>query len=218
MMGASDDEEQWVYDGPQHLVVLTESYWLADTACTQAFYQAVTGENRSKFQGAERPVERVSRVDAQEFLEQLNEKVSDLELELPTEAQWEYACRAGTTTPFFFGENITTDQVNFDGTKPYNGGVIGEYRAETIEVKSLPCNGWGLYQMHGNIREWCRDWFGEYSAKPEIDPLGPATSRHRMCRGGCWSNNGKLCRSASRRWPETEYRHFRIGFRLACKR
>ena len=172
MMGSPEGEPERRDNERQHEVMLAESYWLADTACTQKLWQAVTDKNPSHFKGDERPVEKVSWKDVQKFIRQLNKKISGLELSLPTEAQWEYACRAGTITPFFFGENISTDQVNYDGNSPYADGEKGEYRKETFDVKDLPCNDWGLYQMHGNVWEWCSDWFDDYSNEVMIDPAG----------------------------------------------
>ncbi|MDU9048740.1 MAG: formylglycine-generating enzyme family protein [Candidatus Electrothrix sp. Rat3] len=216
MMGSPDNEpKRWEKEGPQHEVILTESYWLADTACPQALWKAVTGNNPSRFKGAERPVERVSWEDVQKFMVQLNKENPGLELDLPSEAQWEYACRAGTSTPFSFGADITPEHVNYDGNFPYADGEKGEYREETVDVKDLPCNDWGLYQMHGNVWEWCRDWFGDYSDEIAIDPAGPSEGRDRVCRGGSWFLIARYCRSAYRSWFEPGYRINWFGFRLA---
>jgi formylglycine-generating enzyme required for sulfatase activity len=216
MMGSPKGEpERMDREGPRHEVVLSESFWLADTACTQALWQAVIGKNPSHFKGDERPVEQVSWEDVQQFIGQLNKATPGLELSLPTEAQWEYACRAGTTTPFFFGNNITTDQVNYHGDHPYTDGEKGEYREETVDVKELPCNDWGLYQMHGNVWEWCQDWFGEYSDEVAIDPVGASEGRFRVCRGGSWFGHGRHCRSAHRFRGPPGNRIDGLGFRLA---
>ncbi|XCN72289.1 MAG: formylglycine-generating enzyme family protein [Candidatus Electrothrix aestuarii] len=144
MMGSPKDEPERDNDETLHQVTLSEDFWLGATTVTQELWQAVTGENPSEFKGAQRPVERVSWEDAQRFMEQLNKEIPGLELELPTEAQWEYACRAGTVTPFFFGGKVSTDQVNYDGNYPYGDGEKGEYRKETVDVKDLPCNDWGI--------------------------------------------------------------------------
>ncbi len=216
LMGSLEDEpERMEREGPQHEVVLTESYWLADTACPQALWQAVTNKNPSHFKGDERPVEEVSWEDVQGFMNQLNKKIPGLDLDLPTEAQWEYACRAGTITPFFFGDNISTDQVNYDGNHPYADGEKGEYREETVDVKDLPCNDWGLYQMHGNVWEWCSDWFGDYSNEVAIDPVGPSEGRLRVFRGGSWFSYGRHCRSAFRNSITPVNRSYYLGFRLS---
>ncbi|MCP4702684.1 MAG: formylglycine-generating enzyme family protein, partial [Gammaproteobacteria bacterium] len=157
MMGSPESEAKRDDDEHLHEVTLTRGFWLAETACTQALWQAIMGENPSHFKGEEKPVERVSWEDAQKFILQLNEEKPGLALKLPSEAEWEYACRAGTDTPFWFGDNITPEQVNYDGNYPYAGGKKGRYRKETVDVKALPCNSYGLYQMHGNVWEWCAD-------------------------------------------------------------
>ena len=110
--------------------------------------------------------------------------------QLPTEAQWEYACRAGTVTPFSFGETITPERVNYDGTMPYAEGKKGGCQEKTVAVKALPANPWGLYEMHGNVWEWCADWYDDLSVMPIIDPLGSDTGSSRVLRGGSWSNYG----------------------------
>ena len=135
-------------------------------------------------------------------------------LTLPPESQWEYACRAGTKTPFSFGETISPDQVNFDGNHPYGDSPKGEYREETVEVKSLSANRWGLYEMHGNVWEWCSDWYAEYSPEPQIDPTGPATGSYRVMRGGGWDYGARGVRSAFRYWFAPGDRSSDLGFRL----
>ncbi len=215
MMGSPEDESERDDDETQHQVTLTEGFWLGATTVTQELWEAVTGENPSEFKGAQRPVEQVSWEEAQKFMAQLNKEVPGLALALPTEAQWEYACRAGTITPFFFGENISTDQVNYDGNRPYADGEKGEYRKETVDVKALPCNDWGLYQMHGNVYEWCRDWYADYPAGSVVDPVGPDSGRLRVFRGGSWDGFGGYCRSAYRNRLEPGVRDFTHGFRLS---
>ncbi|MCI5126102.1 MAG: hypothetical protein D3925_16925, partial [Candidatus Electrothrix sp. AR5] len=120
--------------------------------------------------------------------------------------------------PFSFGMNIAPDQVNYNGNYPYAGNEKGAYREETVEVRALPCNVWGLYQMHGNVREYCRDWHGDYPKEPVIDPDGAVTGRYRACRGGSWFGYGRFCRSAYRDRDEPDSRNYTLGFRLACKR
>ncbi len=141
--------------------------------------------------------------------------MSGLRFRLPTEAQWEYACRAGTRTPFSFGENITTDQVNYNGNLPYNGGANGVFRRKTVDVKSLPCNAWGLYQMHGNVQEWCQDWYGNYPSETVTDPEGPGSGTHRLL---AWRlvfprRQGRRC--AYRVGGKPGYRVFNTGFRFS---
>ncbi len=215
LMGSPESEAGRDDDERQHPVSLTQGYWLADTACTQALWQAGMGNNPSRFKGDDRPVEMVSWDDAQGFIKKLNQAISDLNIRLPTEAEWEYACRAGTQTPFWFGDNITPEQVNYDGNYPYPGGKKGQYRKQTVDVKDLPCNAWGLYQMHGNVWEWCQDWFGDYSAEAVTDPSGPDSGGYRVLRGGSWDSLGRYVRSASRDWFTPADRYVSIGFRLA---
>ncbi len=187
MMGSPDDESERSNNEAHHEVTLTRGFWLADTACTQALWQAVMKDNPSKFKGEEHPVERIPWKDCQTFLEQINLFLPGFNLGLPTEAQWEYACRAGTRTPFSFGRTISTEQANFKGNYPYAGGKKGEYRKTTVPVKALSCNDWGLYQMHGNVYEWCRDWYGDYDLGHLLDPEGPDTGEGRLLRGGSWN-------------------------------
>jgi len=136
---------------------------------------------------------------------------------LPTEAEWEYACRAGTTTPFNTGNNITTDQANYDGYYPYNGNAKGEYRGKTTPVGNFAPNALGLYDMHGNLQEWCWDWYDSryYSSNPANDPTGPmVTGSNRVSRGGYWGSYGQGLRSAYRGDSTPSYRNYGIGFRL----
>ncbi|MER2603391.1 MAG: formylglycine-generating enzyme family protein, partial [Candidatus Competibacter phosphatis] len=159
LMGSPEDEPERSSDeGPRHWVTLSRGFWLADSACTQALWQAVMGSNPSAFkENAQRPVEQVSWNDVQGFLRRLEALLPGCRADLPTEAEWEYACRAGAETPFSFGEQITPEQVNYNGEHPYAGGKKGLYRQQTVPVKSLPPNAWGLYEMHGNVDEWCAD-------------------------------------------------------------
>jgi len=207
--GRDDDE------GPQHAVTISRGFWMADTACTQALWQAVMGENPSRFKGDKCPVEQVSWDDAQAFLDRLDERLPGLGLRLPSEGEWEYACRAGTTTPFSFGSNITAEQVNYNGKYPYGGGKTGPFRGETVPVASLPANPWGLYEMHGNVREWCADGQRRYGSKEVTDPLGPTkTGAVRVLRGGSWFSFARNVRSASRNALDPGDRIY-IGFRCA---
>jgi formylglycine-generating enzyme required for sulfatase activity len=214
-MGSPDEEAERMDNETRNEVILGQGFWLADTACTQALWEAIMGTSPSHFKGAERPVGQVSWDDAVAFIERLNEKAAGLDVRLPTEAEWEYACRAGTQTPFWFGANISTDQVNYDGNYPYAGGPKGESRGETVEVKALPCNGWGLYQMHGNVLEWCADWYGDYPKDTVTDPMGPEMGGGRVLRGGSWSDSAGSVRSARRVSGAPGDRLSYVGFRLA---
>jgi formylglycine-generating enzyme required for sulfatase activity len=225
MMGSADDEpERGGDEGPQHEVRLTEGFWLADTACTQALWLAVVGgSNPAHFKDdLENPVESIDIAAIDIFLGRLGGTLpGQPQALLPTEAQWEYACRAGTTTPFSFGEQITLEQVNYNGRLPYENpkqpGHPGFDRRATVAVKSLPPNGWGLYQMHGNVWEWCADDLGNYSAEAKQDPQGPADSPSRALRGGSWRNGAGWARSAYRDHGLRGYAWLDGGFRFALR-
>ena len=217
LMGSPQDEPQ-SYDNehPRHRVILTQGYWLADTACTQALWQAAMGENPSDFQDApENPVENVSWDDVQGFLEHLG-KLTGIKAELPSEAQWEYACRAGTATPFWWGERLTVRDANYDGSLPYNDGEKGEWRQRTLPVKMFRPNPWGLWQVHGNVYEWCRDGLRTYAETVAVDPEGPPEGG-RALRGGSWIFFGRSLRAAYRidGPPGLRYRYF--GFRFLLR-
>lgn len=215
LMGSPQNEPQRSEDELQHHVTLTKGFWIADTPVTQALWQVVKGENPSRFPGEERPVENVSWDDAQAFIDKVNRLKAELKLCLPTEAQWEYACRAGTATPFSWGDQIDSSLINFDGNYPYNNGRKSEYREQTVDIKALPCNDWGLYQMHGNVLEWCQDWYGEYPVELVTDPQGPESGAGRVLRGGSWISDGGHCRSAYRDYGDPASRYDYLGFRLA---
>ena len=133
---------------------------------------------------------------------------------LPTEAEWEYACRAGTTTPFHTGNNLTTSQANFNGNYPYNNQAKGEYREKPMPVGSFSPNAWGLYDMHGNVFEWCSDWYGVYPEEAQTHPAGPAKGSLHVRRGGSWGYFARDCRSAFRNSRDTYRRSGGIGFRI----
>ena len=141
-------------------------------------------DNPSRFKGENRPAERVSWDDVRIFNVTLNQMKPELKLYLPTEAQWEYACRAGSTTPFCRGEQINSELVNFTGTAPYNMAKKVSIEKSTVDVRSFHQNNWGLWQMHGNVAEWCQDWFGKYQTEPVIDPFGLDTGGTRVLCGG----------------------------------
>ncbi|PWC96020.1 hypothetical protein TSO5_08890 [Azospirillum sp. TSO5] len=218
LMGSREDEpERYDDEGPQHLVTLSRGYWLFDTACTQALWRAVMGKNPSHFKGNDRhPVDNVSWHDVQGFLRRLNARVPGLDLCLPTEAQWEHACRAGTTTPFSFGSAITHEQVNCNGNHPYADGPKGPFRQSTVPVGSLPPNPWGLYEMHGNLWEWCADGQRNYTAEPATDPRGPeSVVAERVRRGGSWDGGARNARAARRSGGHPDAHYSGIGFRCA---
>ncbi len=215
-MGSPPDEAERGGAEWLHEVTLSRGYWLADTACTQAFWQAVWPVNPSHFQDhPQNPVENVSWHDAQGFIAELNRRLPGLQARLPSEAEWEYACRAGTTTAFSCGDQLTTEQANYHGAYPCVGGERGLYRQRTVPVASLPPNPWGLYEMHGNVWEWCADWYEEYPTAAQIDPRGPPFGKMRVLRGGTWSDPARYARSANRSRIEAAYRPRSSGFRIA---
>ncbi|MEM1009044.1 MAG: formylglycine-generating enzyme family protein, partial [Myxococcota bacterium] len=217
LMGSPDDEIDRQDRETQHPVILTQGFWLFDTTVTQELWQAVMDNNPSHFKGDNRPVERVSWNEAQKFIQTLNKTLGQrqIELRLPNEAQWEYACRAGTQTAFSFGDNITPEQVNYNGNHPYADGEKGNYREETIPVKSFSCNAWGLYQMHGNVWEWCDDWYGAYPTELQTNPTGATEGKYKVLRGGSWIDHAQYVRSACRiRYGPAERVGY-IGFRCA---
>ncbi|MFQ5559340.1 MAG: formylglycine-generating enzyme family protein [Nitrospinota bacterium] len=202
MMGSPETEKGRFGNEEEHEVVLTSGYWLADTPCTQELWAAVMGENPARFKGKSLPVETVNWTDARNFLDRINSKVSGLNLRLPSEAEWEYACRAGTATAFSFGDSISKKKANFSGQ-------------QTLPVKNFKSNSWGLYDMHGNVWEWCEDWYADYEKGPVFNPLGPAKGSYRVFRGGGWSVNARRVRSACRCNLEPESRYYFLGFRFA---
>jgi formylglycine-generating enzyme required for sulfatase activity len=138
---------------------------------------------------------------------------------LPTEAEWEYACRAGTTTPFAFGETISSDDVNFKATVVYGDGEKGVYRARPVAADGMTPNDWGIIGMHGNVQEWCSDWYDQdyYEKSPKVDPTGPATGRMKALRGGSYVTHPQYCRSAHRFGASPGHKFMSIGFRVVCE-
>jgi sulfatase modifying factor 1 len=174
------------------------------------------GENPRPFHDKpNNPVEMVSWNDTQVFIKCLNGMFPDLAARLPTEAEWEYACRSGTTGPFSFGDKITWEQVNSDALHISADGTKRMNQQETVSVKSLPPNAWGLYQMHGNVWEWCADWYQDYTPEAAIDPTGPKVGSLRVIRGGSFGDSSLFVRSACRSMIKPDNYNFQIGFRLA---
>ena len=236
MMGSPEDELGRQDDEVQHQVTLTQGYWLGKYEVTQAQYEAVMGKNPSCYKGADLPVEQVSWNDAVKFCEWLTAQEraagrlpEGYEYTLPTEAQWEYACRAGTTTAFNNGTNIPTMLQRTDRPCPnldplawygYNSGEYnsaGNYtgNGKTFPVGQKQPNAWGLYDMHGNVWEWCLDWYGSYPSSAVTDPKGPATGSDRVLRGGSWDYGANGCRSANRFDRNPDNYNYIGGFRVA---
>jgi formylglycine-generating enzyme required for sulfatase activity len=210
-MGSPETEpDRHSDEGPQHLVTISRPFYVSAYPVTQEQYEAVTGHNPSHFKqgtggGPAHPVESVSWYDAMEFCRRLSSRFEEREVGrsyyLPTEAEWEYACRAGTLTPFAFGQSLSSLQANFNGENPYGNAPRGPFRQQTTPVGSFQPNAFGLFDMHGNVWEWCTDFYGAtyYGMAPERDPLGPRSGDRRVMRGGNWNSaGGKNCRSARR--------------------
>jgi len=203
------------YDGekPPHQVTI-KPFYLGKYPVTQAQWQTLMGNNPSRFKGENRPVENVNWKDAVEFC-QLSALTAGETYRLPSEAEWEYACRAGTTTPFYFGETITSDLVNSDGNYPYGSDPKGTYREETTEVGQFPPNAFGLYDMHGNVWEWCADTYHDsYQGAPIDGSVWEKGGENRVLRGGSWNSNADSCRAAERDWKDPNYGDDDVGFRV----
>jgi formylglycine-generating enzyme required for sulfatase activity len=214
VMGSPKQEAERSYDETQHKVTLTKGFYMGVHLVTQEQWLDVTGNNPSKFKGEKNlPVERVSWNDCQEFIKKLREK-DKKPYRLPSEAEWEYACRAGTKTPFHFGDTISTDQVNYIGNFVYGDGKKGVYREKTMPIGSFPANAFGLHDMHGNLWEWCQDWYGDYPANDVVDPHGPENGEHRVVRGGSWGSVPQFCRSAYRYGHGPGRRYLDFGLRV----
>ena len=229
LMGSPEGEsERFDDEGPQHEVTLG-AFFMAQTPITQAQWRTVAAWQKlerdlkpdpAKFKGSNRPVERVSWHDALEFCRRLSQRTGR-RYGLPSEAQWEYACRAGSTTPFHFGATLTPDLANYDGNDVYGKGPKGTYRKQTTDVASFPANGWGLHDMHGNVWEWCEDhWHDSYHFAPGDDQpwLIPAAVDEvpRLLRGGSWHSNPWVCRSAYRNHYHPDLAGIYVGFRVVC--
>ena len=239
MMGSPESEEGRDNDEAQQQITV-DDFYMGKYEVTQEQWQAIMGNNPSRFdKGGKYPVETFSWDDCQEFCEKMSEKTG-LTFTLPTEAQWEYACRAGTTTPFYYGETLSTDIANYYGNSVYGQGKKGIYRQETTEVGSFPANGFGLYDMHGNVWEWCQDddqknyqadknifyqAVNKVTANPVMLVSASFTpniivtnhSQYKAAKGGYWGSFLNACRSASRNGFKMRDLHsYGFGFRIVC--
>jgi formylglycine-generating enzyme required for sulfatase activity len=220
LMGSPENESERRDDeSPQHQVTVP-SFFMGKYPLTQAQYQAIMGNNPSYFKGNNRPVETVSWDDAVRFCQKLSQRTGK-NYRLPSEAEWEYACRAGTKTPFSFGDNITTDLVNYNGNYPYKSAPKGEYREQTTDVgtfpPTFPPNAFGLYDMHGNVWEWCEDdWHENYIDAPTDGSAwnSQSGSNTKLLRGGSWNYYARDCRSAARGRYSRDFRLSLYGFRV----
>ncbi|CAD5928663.1 Formylglycine-generating enzyme [Planktothrix tepida] len=211
MMGSPEDDTE----KPIHPVNIA-AFSMAKYPITQAQWQAIMGNNPSSFKGANRPVECVTWYQAQEFCQRLSQKTGKT-YRLPSEAEWEYACRAGTTTPFHFGETITVDLANYDANDSYASAPTGTYRQQTTDVGSFPPNAFGLYDMHGNVWEWCADpWRSNYNGAPRDGSVWQlcGNTQNRVLRGGSWYTHPRECRSANRCGIKSNAGLSNFGFRV----
>ena len=235
LMGSPEDEEgRSENEGPEHEVTITKAFYLGVYAVTQGEYEAVMGTNPSHFsatgngkyrvEGLETvrfPVENVSHADGMRFCEKLSAMEGENEegwtYRLLTEAEWEYACRGGTgSSPFHSGNSLSSVQANFYGNYPYGGAAKGPHLKRTCEVGSYTPNGYGLYDMHGNLWEWNSDWYDEdyYLKVNNRDPKGPQSGTSRVLRGGSWCNGAVNCRAAYRNWYDPAARSYHCSFRV----
>jgi sulfatase modifying factor 1 len=218
-MGSSTTEVGRGKNETRHTVTLTEGYWLGKHEVTQSQWEKVMGDNPSDYKGGDKPVERVSWHDVTSFCEKLTEQESKawrlpagMSYQLPTEAQWEYACLAGTRTAYAFGDELTAKNVN----SAHDGG-FGAGLQRTDNVGEYPANPWGFHDMHGNVREWCADWYGDYPTGAVSDPVGPAVGSGRVKRGGALYHTAFRARSADRCELHFSFNRPTLGFRLSLR-
>jgi formylglycine-generating enzyme required for sulfatase activity len=215
MMGSPENEPERLEDERQHSVTISRPFYIGATLVTSDEYQAVTGAKSAHSRKDETPAE-VDWPDAVRFCEALTRNTGR-KFRLPTEAEWEYCCRAGTTTPFYTGATISTDQANFDGKFVYPGGKPGIYRHGPTPVRTFAPNAWGLYDMHGNAFEWCSDWYGPYAEGAATDPQGPSQGSDRVIRGGKYGSGPRYVRSASRYSYNPKNSSVVFGFRIVME-
>jgi formylglycine-generating enzyme required for sulfatase activity len=230
LMGSPPDEKGRGDDEEQHEVEITRPFYLGIHEVTQAQYEQVMDANPAFFTkghdgGPDHPVESVSWQDAKDFCDKLSalgkERAAKRVYRLPTEAEWEYACRGGAreNTPCHFGTSLSSTQANFNGNFPYGDAPKGRSLERTTPVGSYPPNGFGLFDMHGNVWEWCADWYDKdyYRNSPKKDPQGPLEKTgRRVLRGGSWRDYGGNCRAANRDWNDPAGHVVNVGFRVVC--
>lgn len=215
MMGSPVDEPGRADDEGLHRVTISKPFYIQTTEVTQAQWKNVMGDEPSNFRDCgDCPVELVSWEEAQKFIQRLNQVEGTEKYRLPTEAEWEYASRAGTATPFHTGYCISTDQANYDGNKPISCCPSGKNRQKPAKAGGLPPNPWGVYDMNGNVWEWCQDWKGAYPTGHVTDPKGPSSGNARVLRGGSWLDDAKNLRSARRFSYPPNYHDYDIGLRV----
>ncbi len=221
VVGEENYEKYYADELPRHEVCVSD-FWMGRYEVTQAQWLKVMESNPSHFnENLKNPVDMVSWNDSRRFIDRLNRRLresgeKDFVLRLPTEAEWEYAARAGTTTMFSTGDEISTDLANYNGSHEFGMTMKGEYRKGPTPVGSFPPNPFGLYDMHGNVWEWCHDWYGRdyYQKSPANDPAGPNEGDARVMRGGSWFRFAGAIRSATRYKHEPDGQYADSGLRL----
>jgi formylglycine-generating enzyme required for sulfatase activity len=236
-MGSPRGEAERQPEEVQHEATITKPFYMGVYEVTQSqFANVMDPKTRAVFDGGngggpDHPMDNALWVEADEFCKKLSarddEKRSGRKYRLPTEAEWEYACRAGTTSAFHVGDSLSSRQANFNGNYPHGGAERGPYLRKTTKVGSFDPNAFGLYDMHGNVAEWCADWYDPnyYNDSPDEDPLGPPVgvlpddfgNFYLVVRGGSWLDDGRACRSAYRFRAMHRNRYWQIGFRVVCE-
>jgi formylglycine-generating enzyme required for sulfatase activity len=208
MGGDKKLEQAEDHETPRHIVKISKTFYMGKYEVTQSQWSEIMNNNPSKFKEDIRPVERVSWNDVQEFIQKLNNKEETNKYRLPTEAEWEYAARADTKSTYCFSSDIKTLSQYAWYRKNSEG--------KTHPIGQLKPNAWGLYDVHGNVHEWCQDWFDRnyYSQSPSNSPLGPSSGLAKVLRGGDWGSENWYCRCASRSLSSPDRRSNRLGFRL----
>jgi formylglycine-generating enzyme required for sulfatase activity len=232
MMGSPAGEDERDPEERQHEVEISKAFYMGVHEVTQGQFEKMGGKNNAVFrQGPDFPMDQVRWPQAVDFCNKLSalpdEKKAGRVYRLPTEAEWEYACRAGTKTVFHFGDALSAKEANFKGSFPYGNAAKGIFLQKTAKVGSYAANAWGLYDMHGNVAEWCADYYDPdyYKNSPKQDPKGPAqgvvptdfqNDFYRVVRGGCWLDEARACRAAYRFRLQSAEQYRWVGFRVAC--
>ena len=226
-MGSPEDEQGRYESETLHWVKLSEGFWLGETALSQRQWKAVMSENGNETEDDHLPQVEISWDDCADFIEAINKEYEGIGARFPTEAEWEYACRAGSHTAFYWGDTLDLSKANYRGTWEFESDFAKGALRQVCPVKSYLPNPWGLYQMYGNVFEWCWDWYSDYLAGTTENPEGPGAVSEdhkigeeavRVLRGGSWRFMGRGLRSAVRRRCRPDERHFDVGFRLALGR
>ena len=211
-MGSPESEKDRKPAETQREVTISHEFYIGVYEVTQREYEAVMGNNPAKHEGANHPVDHVTWRDAVVFCEKLTAKEPGMRYRLPTEAEWEYACRAGTSTRYYWGNDPELEAVGDHAFYKENSG------GTTSPVGQKKPNAWGLHDMNGNVWEWCQDWMGPYASDEVINPTGAASGEGKVCRGGCWAYDASRCRSAERNDAPADSVHPNLGIRVVAER